>query len=117
MINQVREAGRAATAVTAIFDRLCADQTNVRTLITASQSAPGTLAAMQAQAQLTAVLSDQQASLQQIAATTSRAQVGFIMREVTAEEHAQWNAQQFMQGFGDVSFRGPHEGQGFTLPR
>jgi P-type conjugative transfer protein TrbJ len=116
MLGQVRELSRTLTAVSAIYTRLCQDQGNVQTLLAASQSSPGTLSAIQAQTQLLGVMTSQQASLQEIGAATSRVQMGFIMREITAEERAQWNASRFMEGYGDGAFRGPHQGQGSPLP-
>lgn len=96
MLAQVRAASQAATQATALFDRLCAQQASVTTLIAASQAAPGSLGAQQATNQLLGVMADQQGSLQQMQATIGRVQVGYIMQQVVAEEHAQTNAQQFL---------------------
>lgn len=116
MIGQVRAASRDLTAVSAIYSRLCADQSHVQTLITASQAAPGSLAAQQATNQLMGVLANQQASLQEITATTGRVQTGFIMRQVTAEEQAQWNAQHYLQMPTPAAWDS-RPSQGITLPQ
>ena len=117
MIGQIRAVGASMNAVSALYDQLCADQAQAQALVAASQAAPGTLAAQQATNQMLYLVSQQQGSLQQLTAATGRLQSAFIMREVTAEERAAWNAQQFIQGYGEGIFRGPHEGQGKPLPQ
>lgn len=116
MINQIRAASRAANDATALFERLCAQQGSVKTLMIASQAAPGSLAATQATNQLLGVMADQQGSLQQMQATLGRVQVGFIMQDTVANEQAQLNASQWLQGYGDDKLRGPGQGQGPRLP-
>jgi P-type conjugative transfer protein TrbJ len=116
MANQVRTASQAATATTAIFDKLCADQTTVQNLIAVSQASPGSLAAQQAQAQLLGVLSSQQADLTRIQATIGRVQTGYIMRETIVEEHAQSEGQRYMADWPTEKMRAPMEGKGFALP-
>jgi P-type conjugative transfer protein TrbJ len=116
MINQVREAGRLATQVTSVYDRLCAQQARVSQLMAASQAAVGSLQAEQASNQLLGVLAEQQVSLQQILATDQRLQVSYMMRQLVTEEQAQANAQRFLGSAVVVPIRGPGEGKGFTLP-
>ena len=114
---QIKHAGRVSMEAQAIYDRLLAQKTTTQRLVTASQGAVGELQATQATNQLLAVLSDQQASLQQLHATLGRVQVSSVMQDMVANEQAQLNAQQFMQGYRDDVFRGPKQGQGFALPR
>ena len=95
MIGQVRAASRAATEATALFDRLCAQQASVTTLIAASQAAPGSLGAQQA--------------------TIGRVQVGYIMRQAVAEEQAQTNAQQFLMLPEQMPWS-QRPSKGFALP-
>jgi P-type conjugative transfer protein TrbJ len=116
VMGQIRDAGRIVTQVSAIYERLCQQQGQVQRLLAASQAAPGTLAALQAQNQLMAVLTDQQASLQTMQAAAARVQTGFIMREITAEERAQWQSQQWLATYPTTGFRGPGQGQGPKLP-
>jgi type IV secretion system protein TrbJ len=116
MLNQIRNASRAATAVTALWEKLCLDQAKVEQLVTISQAAPGTLAAMQAQTQLMAVLSTQQADLARVQATVGRVQVGYIMQQAVAAEQSQANAQQWLATWPAGGFRGPGHGQGRSLP-
>lgn len=115
MLAQVRAASQAAAQATALFDRLCAQQSSVATLITASQAAPGPLGAQQASNQLLAVLADQQGSLQQIQATVGRVQVGYIMQQTVAAEQAQVNAQQFLM-LPAVMPWSERPAKGFALP-
>jgi P-type conjugative transfer protein TrbJ len=115
MLGQVRAAARAAAQATALFDRLCAQQTSVATLITASQAASGPLGAQQATNQLLGVLADQQGSLQQMQATLGRVQMGYIMRQAVAEEQAQTNAQQFLLLPEQIPWN-QRPSKGFTLP-
>jgi conjugal transfer/entry exclusion protein len=82
----------------------------------ASQAAPGPLAAQQATNQLLGVLADQQGALQQMQATVGRAQTGYIMREVVADEQAQYNSKVWMTDYGAGTMRGPGQGQGPKLP-
>lgn len=116
VLRQVKAAGRVGMEAQAIYDRLLAQQTTTKRLVTASQGAVGQLQATQATNQLLAVLGDQQASLQQLTATMGRVQVSYIMREVVAEEQARLNADQWLQGWPTGGFRGPGQGQGPRLP-
>jgi P-type conjugative transfer protein TrbJ len=117
ILAQIKQASRVSMEAQAIYDRLLAQKTTTQRLVTASQGAVGELQAAQATNQLLAVLSDQQASLQQLHATLGRVQVSAVMQEMVANEQAQRNAQQFMEGYRDNVFRGPKQGQGFALPR
>gem|GEM_PF-756000 len=116
MLGQVRDAGRLATQVTSVYDRLCAQQARVGQLMAASQAAVGTLQAEQATNQLLGVLSEQQVSMQQILATDQRLKISETMRQLVTEEKAYENAQTYVQGMQVVPVRGPGEGKGFTLP-
>jgi P-type conjugative transfer protein TrbJ len=115
MLGQMRQAGMIATQATAVFDRLCAQQTRVQQLLGASASATGQLQAQQANNQLMGVLADQQASLQQVLAATGRLQVSEAMQQMVQQEQAHANMQNFLQGTEALTpFNG--RGQGFRLP-
>lgn len=116
MLSQVRDASRVATQVGSLFDKLCADQSSVATLLQAAQVAPGELAIGQTQAQLLGVLSGQQADLARMAATVGRVQISAAMRQAVAEETAAANSAAWVSGFGDGQFRGPGDGRGPSLP-
>ena len=116
MLGQVREAGRVATTASAVFDRLCAQQTRIGQLAAASQAAVGTLQAQQAANQLTAVLAEQQVSVQQLLATEHRLQISERMRQLVLEEHAAQNMTQFLDGMTVERVRGPGEGRGLAAP-
>ena len=115
MLQQIRASGAAATQMTAIFDRLCAEQATVATLQAASQAAPGTLAAQQATNQLMGVLAEQNASLQQMQATVGRVQIGYVMRQTVAEEQAQQNVNQYLQAPEPMPWTS-RPSKGFALP-
>ena len=116
MMNQMREAGRLATTATAVFDRLCAQQTRVGQLVAASQAAVGQMQVEQASNQLLGEMAAQNISIQQILATDQRLKISEGMRQLVLEEKAYDNAQAYGAGLAVVPVRGPGEGQGFTLP-
>jgi type IV secretion system protein TrbJ len=116
MLGQVRAAGRLATQVTAIYDRICSQQTRVGQLLAASQASAGQLQAEQAGNQLIGLMAEQQVSIQQILATDQRLKVSESMRQLVMEEKAYQNAQDYGRGLTVVPIRAPGEGQGFTLP-
>jgi P-type conjugative transfer protein TrbJ len=116
MAADLRQVGQAATAVQAIYARLCNQQSQIQTLLAASQAAPGTLSALQAQNQLMGVLLDQGGSLQQIAATTGRMQVEWIMQQQVRDEAGQQWVTGTLADWPTQPMRGPGQGQGPTLP-
>lgn len=116
MQNAIRQAGWTASQTQAIFEQLCLQATNASRAANAAASAPGTVAALQANAQLSYVMSQQLASLQEQAAAADRVQTGFIMMQVTEREQAQIRSEHFFDGFGMQGFKGPKEGQGIVLP-
>jgi P-type conjugative transfer protein TrbJ len=115
MLAQVRDAGRFATQVSAVYDRLCAQQTRVGQLMAASQASVGQLQATQAGNQLMGVLAEQQASIQELLATQQRLQISDSLRQLVMEEQAAANNERWLQGLAVVTIRGPGEGKGFQL--
>jgi P-type conjugative transfer protein TrbJ len=116
LTDQVRQAGHVATMASSVFTRLCAQQSRVGQLLAASQGAVGSLQAEQASNQLLGVMAEQQISVQELLATSSRLQMSQVMEELVTNEQAYANAQRFLNGAAVRPIRGPGEGQGFTLP-
>ena len=115
MLGQMRQAGLVATQATAVFDRLCAQQTRVQQLLGASAGAQGQLQAQQANNQLLGVLADQQASLQEVLAATGRLQISEAMQQMVQQEQAKVNMDAFLAGMAtQPAFSG--RGNGFRLP-
>jgi type IV secretion system protein TrbJ len=115
MIDQVRAAGRLATQASAIFERLCVQQTRVTQLMAASNASIGSLQAQQAGNQLMGVLAEQQVSMQQLLATNQRLKISETMQQLVLQDQAYTDAQRFFGTMQPVPFRGPGEGQGFRL--
>jgi P-type conjugative transfer protein TrbJ len=97
--GQVRAALESAMQSQAIVDRLAGQQERLTEAIQASQSAQGNLEVQQATNQLIGLLAEQQGSLQQIQAASSRAQASMLASQLSAEEAARANAEKF---FGNM---------------
>lgn len=117
LLGKVREAGRVANQAQSVYDRLTGQQRTVTRLMSASQAAPGSLAAQQATNQLLGTLANQQGNIQLLLATQHEVQTSWIMRQVVAEEQAQQNAQRWMADYVRAPVRGPGEGKGPQLPQ
>jgi type IV secretion system protein TrbJ len=105
-----------AAQAEAIYTQLCQQTAQIQRLLTASQAAPGTLAATQATNQLLGTLAGQQQMLAQMQATGDRVQVMWIMQDTQANQQAQQNVQQWMQGYDEIKPAGFGQGQGPALP-
>lgn len=97
--QQLREASAAAMQVQSVWERLTGQQTRLQTALTASDNAGGNLQVSQATNQLLGVLAEQQASLQQILAASSRAEASLLATQAAQDDAARANAQHFMNGF------------------
>jgi P-type conjugative transfer protein TrbJ len=93
MYAAVNEAGRIATQAQSLFERLCNQKTTTDRLLQTSMAAPGTLSALQAQAQLTGVMIEQQGIVQELQSTSGRLQAVWIMQQTTGREQVR----QYMQ--------------------
>lgn len=116
LLGQVRDAGRIAAQAQAIYDRLCLQQAETTQLLAASQASVGQLQATQASNQLLGVLTDQQASLQQIYAASMRLQLSVYMQDVVKQEMSQQNMQNWLSSWPTATFKGVGEGQGQKFP-
>lgn len=116
LLGKVREVGAIATRADSLYQRLGSQQRRVQTVLTASQAAPGSLAAQQATNQLLGTLADQQASLQLIMAAQSEMQTSWIMSQVVAAETAAANG--MAQQINPTKYlrTGAGWGQGQRLP-
>lgn len=96
-------ASQTAGQAQALYERLCAQATQIQTLLAASKAAPGALAALQDQTQLVAVLGDQLNTIAQINMTTGRAQVMQIADDARTSAQAVENSANWISGFMDQS--------------
>ena len=97
--QQLRHASAAAMQVQSVWERLSGQQTQLQTALTASDTASGNLQVSQATNHLLGILAEQQASLQQILAASSRAEVSLIATQAAQDDAARANAAHFMEGF------------------
>ena len=97
--QQLRQASATAMQVQSVWERLTGQQTRLQLALTASDTAQGNLQVSQATNQLLGVMAEQQASLQQILAASSRAEVSLLAMQAAQDEAARANAAHFMDGF------------------
>ena len=97
--QQLRQASTAAMQVQSVWERLSGQQTQLQTALTASDTASGNLQVSQATNHLLGILAEQQASLQQILAASSRAEAALIATQAAQDDAARANAEHFMEGF------------------
>jgi len=91
---QMRAAAQGAMQAQSIVDRLTGQRDRLTRALAASEGATGNLQGTQATNQLLGLMAEQQASLQDILAASSRAEASLI-----ATEAAQADAAHFMDGF------------------
>lgn len=97
--QQLRHASAAAMQVQSVWERLSGQQTQLQTALTTSDTASGNLQVSQATNHLLGVIAEQNASLQQILAASSRAEAALIATQAAHDDAARANAAHFMEGF------------------
>lgn len=101
VFQAIQAASSQANQMQAIYDRLCQQATQMQTALAASKAAPGSLAAIQAQTQMNAVLSGQLDTLTKIEMTEARAHILQIADDARTSEQAVRNSQNWIRGFDD----------------
>jgi len=112
----IQQASSQANQAEAIYTRLCADTTQIQNLLAASKAAPGSLAAMQVQTQINALLAGQMQTLTQIEMTEARAHIMQIADDARTTEQSVKNSQNWISGFTDPSLTPTPFGQGKGNP-
>jgi len=97
--QQLRQASATAMQVQSVWERLTGQQVQIQLALTASDTAGGNLQVSQATNQLLGVMAEQQGSLQQILAASSRAEASLLAMQAAQDEAARANAAHFMDGF------------------
>jgi P-type conjugative transfer protein TrbJ len=116
MLGQVHDAARFAVEATAVFDRICAQQTNLTDALNASAAAQGETSAIQAQTQVLGVMADQQASLQQVLAAQARVQTSWYTMQTTIADQAAQEAAGRMGTLGTWEFKPNGQTTGYVPP-
>ncbi|MGE3537369.1 MAG: P-type conjugative transfer protein TrbJ [Candidatus Tectimicrobiota bacterium] len=96
---QLQQASATALQAQSVWERLTGQQARLQLALTASDTAGGNLQVSQATNQLLGVLAEQQGSLQQILAASSRAEASLLALQAAQDEAARANATHFMDGF------------------
>ena len=108
----IQQASSQANQAEAIYARLCADTAQIQNLLAASKAAPGSLAALQVQTQVNALLAGQMQTLTQIEMTEARAHIMQIADDARTTEQSVKNSQNWISGFTDPSLTPVPFGQG-----
>lgn len=119
VFQAIQAASSQANQMQAVYDRLCQQATQMQTALAASKAAPGSLAALQAQTQMQAVLSGQLDTLTKIEMTEARAHILQIADDARTSEQSIKNSQNWIQGFtSPENMPKPFgQGQGKPLPQ
>jgi P-type conjugative transfer protein TrbJ len=103
MLFQVRAGAQGAMQAQAVLERLTDQKQRVQRLVLASDAAPGWLAVQQANNNLTAVIAEQNVSLQQLHAASYRAQASVIAAQATEADAAKSLADGWLQNYGSMA--------------
>src|SRR5205823_3682636 len=116
MLEGIRTASRVSIQSQSVYTRLCVQQAQNQQALASAQTATGALQIGQAQAQIQALTNEQLASIEQITAANGRVEAAYRMMQVQQAEQGRINADHWLEGYGAQGFKGPHQGQGITLP-
>lgn len=111
-LSQLRSGSRSGMQMQAILERLNQQESRVTRAVAASEAAPGNLAAVQVTNQLLGMMSEQQASMQQMVAASQRAHVSMLAAQAAEADAAQSMGQSWLQGFGTMA---PVQGVGIPI--